>query len=106
MDINKILKSRTYGNDQPRIYIGQVRTNSGNFIIGISAGDNRFSTPNEYLEVPSYTKFQIEIYTKVGQLATPSQKFPFEPILGNEAIDSDTIEWISQEQIWQCVNEL
>lgn len=99
MDINKLLVLNFLKN-----YSANIPCKSGEFYISITAGEVLYSRPAEKMENPDYKMFEIAIFTKDGIEATDEQKSILNPILGKPR---DVIYgWVTQEEIWACVNAL
>jgi len=99
MDINKLITL-----DDIKRYTTRIPCKSGEFYISVVAGFGLYSTPAENMGKPNYTEFEIAIFTKDGEWATDEQKAVLNPILG-EPRDM-VYGWVTQEQIWACVDAL
>lgn len=100
MDINKLLLKL----DQYKRFQTLIPCKSKEFYISVVVGEYQYCSPRETMDKANYTEFEIAIFTKDGEWATDEQKAVLNPILG-EPRDM-VYGWVTQEQIWACVDAL
>lgn len=115
MNINQLLVKHVYfypisgSYSVAHIFCANIPTKSRKYYISVVAGEMRCCEPQESLDVPRYTEFEIAIFHADGVLDNP--KFAtgeveeiLKPIFGE--IEDSVIGFATQEQIWACVDAL